>query len=128
MNGLAKFVVSTTLKEPLEWNNSTLIKGDVAQEVVELKQQPGRDLQVIGSGDLAQTLMQHDLVDEIPAHGPSRRSGERKASLQGREREDPTETGRLQETGTGVLILTYEPAEAPDGSAANEKRNATEGR
>lgn len=64
INSLPKYVVSTTLKEPLEWNNSHLIKGDVAKEIAKLKVEPGKDLQVIGSGDLVQTLMQHDLVDE----------------------------------------------------------------
>jgi dihydrofolate reductase len=64
MNGYPKLVVSTTLEEPLEWNNSTLIKGDVAEEVTGLKEQLGKDILVFGSGDLVNTLMQHDLVDE----------------------------------------------------------------
>jgi dihydrofolate reductase len=64
MNGMPKFVVSTTLKQ-LEWQNSTLISGNVAQEVAQLKQQPGRDILVAGSRTLVQTLMAHDLVDEF---------------------------------------------------------------
>ena len=64
MNGYPKYVASTTLDEPLEWNNSTLIKGDVAEEVLNLKQQPGKDILIFGSGDLVNTLMQHDLIDE----------------------------------------------------------------
>ena len=64
MNGYPKHVVSTTLEEPLEWNNSTLIKGDVAEEVSELKQQSGKDILVFGSAQLVHTLMQHDLIDE----------------------------------------------------------------
>jgi dihydrofolate reductase len=63
LNTLPKFVVSNTL-EKVEWNNSTLIRGDVAQDITELKQRPGRELQVHGSGNLAQTLMAHDLIDE----------------------------------------------------------------
>ena len=63
MNALPKYVASTTLSEPLEWENSTLLKGDVAEEVAKLKEQPGGDLLVIGSGGLAQTLMEHGLVD-----------------------------------------------------------------
>jgi dihydrofolate reductase len=63
INSLPKFVASTTLKEPPEWENSTLLNGDVGEEVAKLKEQPGKDLLVIGSGDLVQTLMQHDLVD-----------------------------------------------------------------
>jgi dihydrofolate reductase len=62
-NTMPKYVVSTTLKDP-EWNNSTVIKGDVAQEVAKLKEQPGGDILVNGSAQLVQTLMEHDLVDE----------------------------------------------------------------
>lgn len=52
MNSLPKYVALTTLQAPLAWSNSTLIKGDVAEEVAKVKQQPGKDLQAIGSGDL----------------------------------------------------------------------------
>jgi dihydrofolate reductase len=58
-----KYVVSKTLEEPLEWNNSTLIKGNVVAEITKLKQQDGKDITVHGSATLVQTLMQHDLVD-----------------------------------------------------------------
>jgi len=64
MNGYPKYVVSTTLEEPLEWNNSTPITGNVAEEVSRLKRQPGKDILIFGSGDLVSTLMQHDLIDE----------------------------------------------------------------
>ena len=63
MNNIPKFVVSRTLKE-VEWNNSTLINGDLPEEVSSLKQQPGQDLLVSGSGELVHTLMQHALIDE----------------------------------------------------------------
>jgi dihydrofolate reductase len=59
---MPKYVVSTTLERP-EWNNTTVIKGDVAGEVSKLKQQAG-DLLVTGSPTLIRTLMEHDLVDE----------------------------------------------------------------
>jgi dihydrofolate reductase len=64
LNKLPKFVVSTTLKEPLSWENSHLISGDVQAELSRLKGQQGKDLMVIGSGNLVQTLMREDLVDE----------------------------------------------------------------
>jgi dihydrofolate reductase len=64
MNGVRKYVVSTTLEEPLGWDNSTLIKENVAEEVLELKRQPGKDVLVFGSGALVNALMRHDLVDE----------------------------------------------------------------
>jgi len=110
LNGLPKYVASTTLKAPLEWANSTLIEGDVAEGVAKLKQQPGKDLLVFGSGELVQTLMEHDLVDayRLMIHplvlGGGRRlfpDGTMKTALQ---LVDSTTTT------TGVLILTYHPA------------------
>ena len=65
MNSLPKIVVSTTLEEPLEWNNSRLMKWNVAEEVSRLKQQPSQDILIYGSGELVNTLMQHDLIDEF---------------------------------------------------------------
>lgn len=62
MNSLPKFVVSTTL-EKAEWNAS-LIQENVAEEVAQLKQQPGQHILIYGSGELVQTLMQHNLIDE----------------------------------------------------------------
>jgi len=62
MNSFPKHVVSKTL-EKLDWNNSHLIKGDVEREVSKLKQQPGQDLLVFGSGQLVNALTQHDLID-----------------------------------------------------------------
>jgi dihydrofolate reductase len=64
LNTKPKYVASRTLLGALEWTNSTVLAGDVAQAVLELKQGDGRDLHVIGSPQLAQTLAEHDLVDE----------------------------------------------------------------
>lgn len=63
LNGLPKYVASKTL-DKVEWNNSRILEGDVAEAVAELKRQPGQEIQVHGSGDLAQTLIRHDLIDE----------------------------------------------------------------
>jgi dihydrofolate reductase len=63
MNNLAKYVVSTTLKSA-DWQNSTLIKGNIPDEIAKLKQEPGKDITVTGSATLVKTLMQHNLVDE----------------------------------------------------------------
>jgi dihydrofolate reductase len=63
LNGLPKYVVSTRLRSA-DWHNSSIVKGDIAAEVAKLKGMPGRELQVHGSGTLARTLLENDLVDE----------------------------------------------------------------
>jgi dihydrofolate reductase len=110
MNGYPKYVASTSLEEPLEWNNSNLIQGNVAEEVSRLKQQPGKDILIFGSGDLVNMLMQHDLIDEyrIMVFPVVVGSGKR---LFG----DGSDTKVLElvETktfGSGVVVLTYQPA------------------
>ena len=110
MNGYPKYVVSTTLQEPLEWNNSTLIKGNVAEEVSRLKQQPGEEILIFGSGNLVNTLMRHDLIDEyrLMVFPVVLGSGQRLF----RDGIDKTVL-RLVETktfGSGVVVLTYQPA------------------
>ncbi|WP_227357135.1 dihydrofolate reductase family protein [Haladaptatus salinisoli] len=109
MNSMPKYVVSTTLEEPLEWNNSTLIKENVADEVSKLKQEPGGDILVYGSARLVHTLMQHNLVDEyrLMTFPIILGSGKR---LFG-ETSDVT-TLRLVDTktvGSGIAISTYVP-------------------
>ena len=109
MNSLPKFVVSTTLQD-VEWNAS-LIKDNVAEEVTRLKQQPGRNILVYGSGDLVYTLMRYDLVDEyrlmvfpIVVGSGKRLFGDG----------SDTKTLSLVETktfGSGAIVLTYRPAE-----------------
>jgi dihydrofolate reductase len=64
LNRVPKYVASRTPRR-LEWNNSTLLSGDVAEEVAKLKQEDGGDIHVSGSGGLVQTLLRHDLVDEF---------------------------------------------------------------
>jgi dihydrofolate reductase len=86
-----------------------VIKSDIAEEVARLKEQPGRDILVVGSSGLAQTLMQHDLVDEyrLWLHPIVLGSGKR-LFREGA----PATTLRLVDTkttGSGLVILTYEP-------------------
>jgi dihydrofolate reductase len=64
MNSMPKYVASRTLKEPLDWN-AKLIEGDVAKEIDELKQQPGKDLLQYGVGELTHTMLRHGLIDEV---------------------------------------------------------------
>lgn len=68
MNGIAKYVVSTTLKSATAWRNSTLISSNVAETVRKLKQQPGKDILLDGSSVLSHTLIQENLVDEYVLH------------------------------------------------------------
>ncbi len=105
---LPKYVVTTTMKNA-EWNNSRLIRGNVVEEITRLKQQPGGDILVAGSGTLLQTLMDHDLVDEYRflVYPLVVGVGERLFSEQSKV------TLRLIETkpfSTGVVALTYVPA------------------
>ena len=65
LNTKPKYVASTTLTEPLAWQNSTLLQGDLAEAVLALKQEDGGDLHVIGSSELVRSLLAHDLVDEF---------------------------------------------------------------
>ena len=111
INGLPKYVVSTTLQEPLPWANSQVLRGDVAQAVGELKGQDGGDLRVLGSGELVQTLMEQDLVDvyALMIH-PLVVGGGRRLFRDG----NPGTSLRLVEsttTSTGVLIVSYVPAD-----------------
>jgi len=107
-NNLPKFVVSATL-EKVEWNNSRLIKGNVADEVSKLKQQPGQDIVIHGSGELVRTLMPHNLIDEyrLLVYPVVLGSGKR---LFG---DGSKATLKLAETKTfssGVVLLRYQPA------------------
>src|SRR5260370_6707497 len=64
LNNTQKYVASTTLEEPLPWSNSTLLKGDAAEAVARLKEEPGKDFVVLGSGELVQSLIRRNLVDD----------------------------------------------------------------
>jgi dihydrofolate reductase len=110
MNEWRKYVVSTSLAEPLDWQNSTLIQGDVPSEVAKLKEGVGKDIQVMGSGELVQTLIRHDLVDEyrLMIHPLVLGAGKRLF-----REETPLTRFRLLDSkasGKGVLLLTYRPA------------------
>jgi dihydrofolate reductase len=108
MNGLPKYVVSPTL-EKVEWNNSRLIKGNVAEEISRLKQQPGQDILIAGSGVLVRTLMQHDLIDDYRLLVYPVVLGSGKRLFQ----DGSNTTLRLVETKTfrsGVVLLHYQPA------------------
>jgi len=106
INGMRKFVASRTLSGPLEWNNSTLLQGDVVEAVARLKED--WDLGVLGSGDLIRTLMRHQLVDEfvLLIHPVVLGEGKRLFGEQ-----SPATELTLQDdvvtTTTGVIIAVY---------------------
>lgn len=110
MNHVQKYVASRTLSEPLPWVNSTLLVGDAADAIAELKKRPGPDIAVIGSGGLVQSLAHRGLVDQytLLIHPLVLGSG-RRLFPEGA----PPASLRLVDsvpTGTGVIIATYEPA------------------
>jgi dihydrofolate reductase len=110
INEMPKYVASTTLEEPLEWNNSSLLKGDVAEAVARLKEKPGKDLMVIGSGRLAQTLMGHDLVDEYQLQINPIVLGTGKRLFGDDDVKIPLKLVDSKTSSTGVLIVTYQRA------------------
>jgi dihydrofolate reductase len=110
MNGYPKYVVSTTLQEPLQWNNSTIIKGNVTEEVLKLKRQSGRDVLIFGSADLVNGLMRYDLIDEYRLMVFPVIVGKGKRLFG-----DGLDTTALKLAdwkvfGSGVVVLTYRPA------------------
>jgi dihydrofolate reductase len=111
INGVRKYVVSGTLEEPLGWNNSTLIEGDVAESIAELKRQPGKDIGIIGSGELVRSLLKEGLLDELTlvVH-PVILGGGKRLFEDGEERK-ALELVESKTFGTGVLYLTYRPAD-----------------
>ena len=118
LNNTQKYVASTTLKEPLPWSNSTLLKGDAAEAVAKLKQQVDKDLLIMGSGQLLQSLMRRNLIDEyvLLIHPLVLGTGQR-LFTEG----SPTTEFQLAETKTaksGVVIATYRAAEAARKKAA----------
>lgn len=110
INSMPKYVASRTLREPLQWN-ALLIKGDVAEEIQKLKQEPGNSLVQYGVGELTHTMLQHGLVDEIRllvhpfVFGEGPRVFEQMGAM----------TLKLLETQTfssGVIALHYQPQPA----------------
>jgi len=110
LNTKPKYVASTTLTEPLEWQNSTVLQGGVAEAVAALKQEDGADLHVIGSTELVQFLIEHDLVDELRLMiDPVMLGGGKRIFRQ----DGSLRTLRLVDgevTTTGAILATYAPA------------------
>jgi dihydrofolate reductase len=111
LNTKPKHVASRTLNGPLEWQNSTVLQGDLAEAVTALKQEDGADLHVIGSAELTQALIEHDLVDEFRLMicpvllGGGKRIFRDDGSLR------PLRLVDSEVTTTGALLATYAPVE-----------------
>ena len=110
LNSTPKFVVSTTLEEPLEWQNSTLIKGNLAEEITELKRLPGKDITIIGSAALVQSLLADGLLDELRLMVHPLVLGGGKRIFEDGGDQKALELLDSKSFATGVLYLTYRPA------------------
>ena len=108
-NSMPKRVVSTTL-ETADWNNSTIIRDDVVEEVRKLKQQPGKNIAVLGSGELVQTLIENDLVDEYFLTVYPLVLGGGKRLFRDDRQLRRLELVDSRTTSTGGVVLTYRPA------------------
>jgi dihydrofolate reductase len=112
LNDKPKYVATTTLTEPLEWNNSTVIQGDVANAVAALKEGEGDDLLVIGSTELVQTLVEKGLVDEFRLMIDPVVLGGGKKIFQDDGALRSMNLINSTETTTGAILYTYASAEA----------------
>jgi dihydrofolate reductase len=112
LNESQKYVASRTLTEPLPWMNSTLLKGDAADAVARLKEEPGKDLVILGSGELIRSLMGRGLIAEyvLMIHPLILGSGRRLFGEGGAA--TPLRLIDSATTPAGVVIATYRPVEA----------------
>ena len=109
LNNTLKYVASTTLKEPLPWMNSKLLEGDAAKAVARVKKEMSKDLVVLGSGVLVESLMRNNLIDQyvLLIHPLVLGSGRR--MFNGAEA-TPLQLIDSKTTAKGVVIATYQPA------------------
>jgi dihydrofolate reductase len=112
LNNTPKYVVSTTLEEPLEWQNSILINDNVAHEISRLKQQPGKDIGIVGSGTLVRSLLRDGLLDELTLMVPPIILGRGKHLFEEAGDQKALELVDSKTFATGVLYLTYRPAQS----------------
>ena len=116
MNSMPKYVVSTTLQNP-EWSNTRVIRENIPEEVAKLKQEPGQDILVAGSGQLVHTLMKHGLVDELRFMVHPIVLGKGKRLFHDRAVFNLVDTKRFR---SGIVVLTYEPGRSEGQEAQVE--------
>ena len=112
INNVQKYVVSNSLKNP-EWKNSSVISGDVMEQVRELKAQPGKNINMTGSGTLVESLLQNGLLDELHllVHPIAVGSGRKRLFVPDHP-SIPLKLADSRTFSTGVLHLVYMPAES----------------
>jgi dihydrofolate reductase len=120
MNGVRKYVVSTTLKEPLGWNNSTLIKENVAEEVARLKKGEGGDISISGSGSLVRSLLKDGLIGELRLMVHPVVVGRGKRHFEEGGDQIALELVDSKTFSTGVVYLTYRPVSERDDNDRKE--------
>jgi dihydrofolate reductase len=111
MNAMKKYVVSTTLEEPLGWQNSTLIGENVAEQIANLKQGEGGDIVISGSGGLVRSLLHLGLLDELKLMVHPIVVGSGKRLFEEGEEQKRLELVDSKTFETGVVYLTYRPAQ-----------------
>lgn len=114
LNSMPKYVVSSTLKKA-EWNNTTIIRENVVEEITRLKQQPGREIFIPGSSTLVQSLMEADLIDELRFLVHPVMMGSGKRFFKGAVATTRLELVKTETLSLGVVMLQYKPV-------ANEKK------
>jgi dihydrofolate reductase len=108
-NSMPKYVVSSTLESP-EWNNSTVLKGDVAEEVSKLRESVDGDVLVAGSGQLVRALLEHNLVDELHLMVFPVVLGQGKRLFGATSDKKRLRLADSKIVGEGIAVLTYRPA------------------
>ena len=106
MNSLPKYVASKTLKK-VDWQNSTLLKGDLVEAVNEIKKESGKDIYMFGSGDLCQSLMRSKLIDEFLLMVHPLTLGEGKQLFRQNGLQQELELAKSHLTKSGILVLNY---------------------
>jgi dihydrofolate reductase len=108
LNNVAKVVMSTTLQTP-EWNNSTIIQTDAGNAIQQFKQQPGKNIMVLGSHRLVQTLMQQNVIDEYELYLHPLTLGKGKRLFEHGMVEQSLKLVTARAMASGVIALTYQP-------------------
>ncbi len=109
MNSLPKIVFSRTLSKA-EWNNTRLVRDNAAEEIAKLKEQPGKDMIILASSDLAASLAERGLIDEYRIMVNPIALGEGKSLFQGMKRDLPLKLLDVRRFASGNVLLSYAPA------------------